>query len=567
MILHTLEDLMPKEHFLRDLDAAVDFSFIYDKVEDLYASSGRPSVDPVVLVKILLIGYLYGIPSERKLEQEIQVNIAYRWFLGMDFGEPVPNHSTISQLRRRKFSGTTIFRDIFDEIVRKCIEAGLVTGKLLLTDSTHILANARKDKRQIIEVPDTPTEYMQKLDKEAVEQGLLKEQPVYPEKMKEVTQSTTDPESGLLNRPGKPNEFCYLNHQTCDADSGIITDTFVTAGNVADCVPHVSRLEAQIDKFGFETEAVSADAAYANREAYQAMHKRGIKTYIPPKEKPISEVNYSQGFETEAFRYDSEKNIYLCPAGKELHHTTFNKRSRMKRYQAKKKDCSNCPHREQCLGKSKNPRMVERHLHEEAKQEQMKFAKTPEYYEALRLRKIWCEGNFAQQKTWHNLRRTYKRGIERVTEQCLLSACALNLKRLVKAAKAVFFLCLAVRFFSFSAKKRGFVNSAVSLHPSIFTTNHIALFATDFMRSWAVHNRMHYRPAVPRFRLWSGIVPGQVNLLQRKYHSSGRNTPPPCRLHKSPGNGWFLHRGLRIRILWQTAFPDSSGNTYLWGQR
>ena len=96
---------------------------------------------------MLLLGYLYGIPSERKLEQEVRVNIAFRWFLGIDFDEPVPDHSTISQLRRRKFGGTTLFQDIFDEVVRKCMTAGLVTGKLLLTDSTHILANAAREKR------------------------------------------------------------------------------------------------------------------------------------------------------------------------------------------------------------------------------------------------------------------------------------------------------------------------------------------------------------------------------------------------------------------------------------
>ena len=171
----TLEELMPTEHFLRNLDRLVDFNFIYEKVENLYSDTGHPSVDPVVLIKMLLVGYLYGINSERKLEQEIQVNIAYRWFLGIDLDECVPDHSTISQLRRRKFDGTTLFRDIFDEVVRKCIEVGLIDGKLLLTDSTHIRANARNDLREIIEVPDTPTEYMQKLDREAYELGLIKE--------------------------------------------------------------------------------------------------------------------------------------------------------------------------------------------------------------------------------------------------------------------------------------------------------------------------------------------------------------------------------------------------------
>ena len=234
----TLEELMPKEHFLRNLDRLVDFDFIYEKVENLYSKTGRPSIDPVVLIKMLLIGYLYGIDSERKLEQEIQVNIAYRWFLGIELDERVPDHSTISQLRRRKFAGTTVFREIFEEIVRKCIDAGLVSGKLLLTDSTHIRANARNDLREVIEVPDTPTEYMKKLDKEAYELGLIKEPVEYDEtKTKEVTKSQTDPECGLLKRPGKPNGFHYLNHQTCDSDNGIITDVFVTSANVNDATP------------------------------------------------------------------------------------------------------------------------------------------------------------------------------------------------------------------------------------------------------------------------------------------------------------------------------------------
>ena len=442
MTFLTLEELMPEKHFLRDLERCVDFSFIYDIVEPLYARVGRPSIDPVLLVKMLLLGYLYGIPSERKLEQEVWVNIAFRWFLGIDFDEPVPDHSTISQLRRRKFGGTTLFQDIFDEVVRKCMTAGLVTGKLLLTDSTHILANAAREKREVIEVPDTPSEYVKKLDREALEAGLLDEPVTYPDKTKTVTKSTTDPESGLMNRPGKPNAFCYLNHQTSDAESGIITDVFVTPGNVNDCTPHTSRLETQIDKFGFETEAVCADAGYDNSEVYDAMLKRGIRTYIPKKRKPNNTPSYTEGFEPEAFTYDSEEDVYICPQGKILAYSCYNKNGHKKRYLAAKKDCNNCPCRQQCIGSSKNSRMVERMLHEESRQEQAKNRNTPEYFAALRLRKIWCEGNFSHQKAEHNLRRTYKRGIERVTEQCLLSACAMNLIRLVKAANAAFFYCL-----------------------------------------------------------------------------------------------------------------------------
>ncbi len=433
MFFGTMEEIMPKEHFLRDLDRLVDFNFIYEKVESLYSNTGRPSVDPVVLIKMLLIGYLYGIESERKLEQEVCVNIAYRWFLGIELDEPVPDHSTISQLRRRKFNGTTVFRDIFDEIVRKCIDSGLVTGKLLLTDSTHIKANAKNNLREIIEVPDTPTEYMQKLDREAYETGLIKEPVVYHTKTKSVTKSTTDPESGLLNRPGKPNSFCYLDHQTCDSENGIITDVFVTSGNTNDCVPHTKRLEYQIDKFKFETEAVCADGGYDNCEVYEAMFKRGIKTFIPRRTKPVFKSNYEEDFNSDKFVYNEKKNVYICPAGIELKYSAFSKKNRTKQYRAKTSDCRSCPFKNHCIGESKKPRIIERNMHEEARQEQVKNVNTPEYFSAMRLRKIWCEGNFSHQKERHNLRRTFKRGIEKVTEQCLLSACALNLKRLVKA--------------------------------------------------------------------------------------------------------------------------------------
>lgn len=378
-----------------------------------------------------MIGYIYGIDSERKLEQEITVNIAYRWFLGIDFDERVPDHSTISQLRHRKFDGTTVFRDVFDEIVRKCIEAGLIDGKLLLTDSTHIRANARNDLREVIEVPDTPTEYMQKLDREAYELGLIKEPVEYDTaKTKEVTKSITDPECGLMKRPGKPIGFHYLDHQTCDSKHGIITDVFVTAGNVHDSTPHTARLKYQIDKFDLKTEAICADASYDSGEVYDSMLKLNIKTFIPERSRSGT-PNYESEFEPKNFTYCETEDKIICPAGNELTFSTYRKKDRRKRYSAGKSDCKECPHKNPCIGNSKNPRNVDRSLHEEARSVQRKNLNSPEYNAAMRLRQIWCEGNFSHQKERHNLRRTRKRGIERVTEQCLLSACALNLKRLV----------------------------------------------------------------------------------------------------------------------------------------
>jgi transposase len=162
-----LDDFVPQDHLLRVIKRTIDFSFIYDKVKDLYSPIGRRSVDPVLLVKMLLIGYWYGIPSERKLEQEVKLNLAYRWFLGLDLAEAVPDHSTISQNRRRRFKNSPLFQEIFDTIVSRCVTEGLVTGEVIVTDSTHIKASASRQRVEKIWVEKTPTEYMQMLEQEA----------------------------------------------------------------------------------------------------------------------------------------------------------------------------------------------------------------------------------------------------------------------------------------------------------------------------------------------------------------------------------------------------------------
>ena len=218
---------------------------------------------------------------------------------------------------------------------------------------------------------------------------------------------------------------------SCDAKNGIITDVYVTAGNEHDSTPHTMRLEYQIDKFGMKTEAICADASYDSGEVHNAMLNRNIKTFIPER-KRSGASNYEPNFDPQHFNYDEENDIYVCPAGNDLHFSTYNKKNRRKRYTAKKTDCLSCQYKQQCNGQSKTPRAIERSLHEKARAAQRQNINSPEYHAAMRLRKIWCEGNFSHQKANHNLKRTHKRGIERVTEQCLLSACALNLKRLVK---------------------------------------------------------------------------------------------------------------------------------------
>ena len=430
MLCVTMESLMPEKHFLRDLDRLVDFSFVYDKVAELYSNTGRRSIDPVVIVKMMLLGYLYGIDSERRLEQDVQVNIAYRWFLGIDLDEPVPDHSTFSQLRRRKFNGTTLFEDIFEQVVRLCIEKGLITGKLLLTDSTHVRANARNDLYETITVADEPSAYIKRLNEKAIEDGLLAADyadHIKP-KTKEVKQSTTDSESGYMHRPGKPNGFHYLSHQTCDSEHGLITDVFVTPGNASDRSVHSDRIQAQIDKYGFETEAVCADKGYDSSEIHSDMLERGIQTYIPRQAGSVEESR----FQVSDYEYDETSDSYRCPAGHMIPYKYYDPRQGGKVYYCKDIVCRDCPYRDKCIsGKSKR-KLILRKQTQSAYEAQCEKNDTPEYFAAMKLRQIWCEGNFSHQKANHNLKRVRTRGLGKATMHCLLSATALNLKRMVK---------------------------------------------------------------------------------------------------------------------------------------
>jgi transposase len=160
-----LEDLVPQDHLLRKIQTYIDFSFILDKVRPFYCEdNGRPSIDPLMLFKMMLIGYLYGIRSERQLEREVQMNLAYRWFLGLGLTDRVPDHSTIS-LNRRRLKDSNVFQEVFDHIVFQAIEHRMVGGRVLITDSTHLKANANKRKHVIQEVTKSTKSYLADLDK------------------------------------------------------------------------------------------------------------------------------------------------------------------------------------------------------------------------------------------------------------------------------------------------------------------------------------------------------------------------------------------------------------------
>jgi transposase len=263
-----LESLVPEDHLLRQIDAFIEFDFIHDKVRDLYCvDNGRPAVDPVVLFKLLFIGYLYGIRSERQIVKDVQVNVAYRWFLGFSLTDKIPDARTISQNRRRRFVGTPIYQEIFDEIVEQTQSHGMVNGRILHTDSTHLKASANKNKFDQQEVEVKPLEYLEALD-EAVDEDRKahgkKPLAVKPRqaKTKQAKISRSDADSGYMVREGKPKGFFYLDHRTVDGKHSIITDSHATPASVHDSRPYLSRLDRQRERFGLDVEAVGLDAGY-----------------------------------------------------------------------------------------------------------------------------------------------------------------------------------------------------------------------------------------------------------------------------------------------------------------
>ncbi|OGP10101.1 MAG: hypothetical protein A2Z89_02810 [Deltaproteobacteria bacterium GWA2_43_19] len=294
----TIEQLVPKDHFLRMVDSTIDFSFIRPMVKHLYSHTGKPSIDPEVLIKMLLIGYLYNIPFERRLEQEITVNLAYRWFLGYRLDEPIPDHSTISQTRKRRFKEDDTFQKIFDSIVLQCIQKGLVSGVRLAADSTHIKANASMESLEPIIVEQEPSQYLKLLEKNCdipETDSPTASQPHIAPLLKATDEtsslltptgacqeqgsisndthiSKTDPDARLMMRPNKPKGLHYLNHITIDFLNKIITDVHVTAGNCNDHDPYRERITRQKEQFGFDIEEVSADKACGYAHIYHDLH-------------------------------------------------------------------------------------------------------------------------------------------------------------------------------------------------------------------------------------------------------------------------------------------------------
>ena len=431
LILQTMEDLVPHDSLFRKIDKCIDFNFIYEEVKDLYCLvNGRPSIDPVVLFKLVFIQALDGLKSMRKTCEKIKVDAEYRWFLGIPFGEDTPHYSTFSQNYIRRYAGTKVFENIFVKIVEQAISYGLVKGETFFTDSTHKKANANKNKfhEEIKQEVVKRKQWLEEeINQERKKQG--KKEFKYEDTIEEkrIKVSDTDPESGYYHRDNKEKGFMYLDHRTVDSKCNIIVDCYVTKGNVHDSVPFINRAEYIKNTYGFDIKEWGLDSGYDTLEIKKYFEENKIYGVIGYRRYSQAETKIKKY----RFKYNKQKDWYVCPeTGVILNYTGRIDRNGYK-YYSDKENCSNCVDIKRCC-KKEGYRVIRRHIREELKEEARQRRISERGKGLYKLRKEKIERSFADSKQNHGYRYAMYKGIEKNQNYTWLICAAQNMKNIAK---------------------------------------------------------------------------------------------------------------------------------------
>ena len=420
-----LEDQVPENHLLRLIDRHISFDFVREKLKDSYSETGRPSIDPELLLRILLIGYLYGVTSERKLVEELHMHLAWRWFTGLSFDQEIPHHSTFSKNRHGRFQESNLFQQLFEEIVERCTEAGLVEGEHLSVDGSFIPANASRSSRipreqlaEAAQVKRTVREYLTELEQE---------NPVEEPAHQQDQVSTTDPDSTYATKGGRPAELGYFNNYLVDNRSGVIVGVQVTAARLSqESAAAREMITRSAERRGRFPQSVAADTTYGNGELLAWLEERHITPYIRVKESPAPPRPL---YGIEKFTFLPETNCYQCPEGKQLTYVGINALNRTHVYVATPKRCRDCTQKAQCT--TGRYRQIAIHVHEAVRERARERARGPAFAAAQRQRRR-VEALFAELKNQIGLRRLRLRRRKFVREQFFLAATAQNLKRLAQ---------------------------------------------------------------------------------------------------------------------------------------
>ena len=446
MLMFCMDDMVPQNHMLRLIDKAIDWTFIYDLVEEKYCpNNGRPSMDPVMLIKIPFIQYLYGIKSMRQTIREIEVNVVYRWFLGLDMMDPVPHFSTFGKNYTRRFKDTGLFEQIFAKILEDCMKFNLVDTEQIFVDSTHVKACANSKKMRKRVAHEQALWYEEELQKEIAKDreshgkkplkekdrndpssgsgGSMDSQEEIPEGVKTQKCSTTDPESGWFRKGEHKHVFAYAVETACDKH-GWILGYSVHPGN-----EHDSRtFKPLYDKIKhYHPAMIVADAGYRTPAIAHELLEDGVEPLFPYK-RPMTKDVFFRKYE---YVYDEAYDCYLCPENQILSYRTTN-RDGYKEYHSCGELCANCPSLHKCTESKNHVKVVMRHVWEEYMEMAEDIRHTLGNKAIYELRKETIERIFGTAKEQHGFRYTQYIGKARMEMKAGLTFACMNLKKLAR---------------------------------------------------------------------------------------------------------------------------------------
>lgn len=470
-----MDEMVPSDHLLRIIDKAIDWRFIYELVEDKYSQdTGRPSMDPVTLIKIPLIQYLYGIKSMRQTVKEIEVNVAYRWFLGLDMTDKVPHFSTFGKNYTRRFKDTDLFEQIFTHILTECYKFKLVDPTEIFVDATHVKARANSRKMQKRIAEEEALFYEELLKKEINEdrdshgkkplKGKENDDNNSPpsaggtKEEKTIKCSTTDPECGWFRKGEHKHVFAYAVENACDKNGWILGYT-VSPGNLHDSRTFKG-LYDKIKDMGMET--LVADAGYKTPAIAKLLMDDGIQPLFPYK-RPMTKKGFFKKYE---YVYDEYYDCCLCPNNQILEYSTTN-RDGYREYKSCGVVCATCPYLSQCTESKNHVKVVTRHIWEEYMEKCEDIRHTTGMKQLYELRKETIERIFGTAKENHGFRYTQMYGKARMEMKVGLTYLCMNLKKLAKMKQKLgvlneCFTTLAENFVNFIEGQRKTVLGLVS---------------------------------------------------------------------------------------------------------
>ena len=424
-----LGDAVPEDHLVRKVDAALDLSWLRGELAPHYSSIGRPSIDPELMIRMLIVGYVFAIRSERLICREVQVNLAYRWFCKLGIEDAIPDHSAFSRARNERFREGEVFRRVFERVVEACIAAGLIGGEGFAVDASLIAADANKQRS--IAGEDWRRDRDPKRSSRAVKEYLATLDDTAWGAASDVVPkfvSPSDPAAQWTGAHKGPAFFAYSDNYLIDVKFGVIVDVEASRSiRQAEVGAAKTMIERTEERFGLKPERLAADTAYGAASMLNwLVEEKGIAPHIPVFDRSKRDDGT---FSRSDFRYDPTNDLYLCPAGKTLTTTgTLVNGGTTLLYLARKHDCDGCELKSLCCPKVPF-RRIPRDVHENARDVARSFVDTEAFEQSRRERKK-IEMRFAHLKRILRLGRLRLRGPRGAQDEFVLAAIAQNLRRL-----------------------------------------------------------------------------------------------------------------------------------------